>query len=132
AFSIPNDLRSQTMHTIVTKPVERFEVVLGRFLGYAGLATLVLLGLRAIAVILILASNVSDEAKRESFQARVPVFGELEYRKSTGSFEGESVGREWEYRKYVAGGPNSRQRAVFKFKEFPRHFAEETCMPVEF
>jgi hypothetical protein len=38
AFSIPTDLRTQTMHTIVTKPVERFEIVLGRFLGYVGLA----------------------------------------------------------------------------------------------
>ncbi len=32
AFSIPTDVRSQTIHTIVTKPVERYEIVLGRFL----------------------------------------------------------------------------------------------------
>ena len=30
AFSIPNDLRSQAMFTIVTKPVERMEIVLAR------------------------------------------------------------------------------------------------------
>jgi len=31
AFSIPTDLRNQTIHTVVTKPVQRFEIVLGRF-----------------------------------------------------------------------------------------------------
>src|SRR5262249_41098846 len=34
SFSIPADLRNQTIHTIVTKPVERFEIIIGRFLGY--------------------------------------------------------------------------------------------------
>src|SRR5438132_68677 len=50
AFSIPNDLRSQAMFTIVTKPVERMEIVIGRFLGYgllltAGMAVLSVLSL---------------------------------------------------------------------------------------
>ncbi len=132
AFSIPNDLRSQTMHTIVTKPVERFEIVLGRFFGYVGLATIVLFAMRAIAVLLIFASNVSDEAKFQSFQARIPVYGTLEFRKSSGAFEGESVGREWEYRKFIAGGPTTRHRAVFGFNDFPSQFASETAVPVEF
>ena len=39
AFSIPTDIKNLTIHTIVTKPVERFEIVLGRFLGYLGLMT---------------------------------------------------------------------------------------------
>src|SRR5262245_42284165 len=43
AFSIPTDIRNQTIHTILTKPVEPFEVVLGRFLGYSLLMTLILL-----------------------------------------------------------------------------------------
>ena len=30
AFSIPTDIKNLTIHTIVTKPVERFEIVLGR------------------------------------------------------------------------------------------------------
>ena len=42
AFSIPSDVRSQTIHTVVTKPVERFEIVLGRILGYTLLMTAVL------------------------------------------------------------------------------------------
>src|SRR5262249_29670480 len=35
SFNIPTDVKNQTIHTIVTKPVERYEIVLGRFLGYA-------------------------------------------------------------------------------------------------
>ena len=34
SFGIPNDIKNLTIHTVVTKPVERFEIVLGRFLGY--------------------------------------------------------------------------------------------------
>src|SRR5262249_26346727 len=45
AFSIPADIKNQNIFTVVTKPVERYEIVLGRFLGYALLllAELVLL-----------------------------------------------------------------------------------------
>ena len=39
AFGIPTDVKNQSIHTIVTKPVEKFEIVLGRFLGYAILIT---------------------------------------------------------------------------------------------
>ncbi|MFL5328934.1 MAG: hypothetical protein ACJ8C4_08450 [Gemmataceae bacterium] len=132
AFSIPNDLRLQTMHTIVTKPVERFEIVLGRFLGYAGLATIVLFGLRLIAVLLIVASHPSEEAQFESFQAREPVYGELEFFSKRGDFRGDDVGREWTYRKYIGGGPNSPQRANFKFNDIPAKFANDPFVPVEF
>src|SRR5207249_4778080 len=51
AFSIPTDIKNQTIHTIVTKPVERFEVVLGRFLGFLALMTLVLLALTSISLL---------------------------------------------------------------------------------
>jgi len=117
AFSIPTDLRNQTIHTIVTKPVERFEIVLGRFFGYVALATIVLFVLRGVSLGFIIFSRPSDEARAESFQARDPVYGELEFRNKQGKFEGESVGREWDYRKYVAG--NSSQRAVFVYRDLP-------------
>ena len=42
SLSIPTDIKQQTIHTILTKPVERFEIILGRFLGYTMLMTLVL------------------------------------------------------------------------------------------
>src|SRR5262249_12354035 len=48
AFSIPTDVKNQTIHTVVTKPVERYEIVLGRFLGYGLLLT------AALAVVTVL------------------------------------------------------------------------------
>jgi ABC-type transport system involved in multi-copper enzyme maturation permease subunit len=113
AFSIPNDIRSQTIHTIVTKPVEKFEIVLGRSLGYILLATLVLAVLSGASLLLVWASNPTPEAREESFKARVPVYGDLRF---VGG-QGESVGREWEYRRYIAGGPRSTQRAAWVYPD---------------
>ena len=35
-FSLPADLKSRTLHTVVTKPVRASEIVLGRMLGFHG------------------------------------------------------------------------------------------------
>jgi hypothetical protein len=120
AFAIPTDMKNQTIHTVVTKPVERFEIVLGRTLGYVGLASVILLGLSLISVVLLWASDPSEEARTESYKARVPVYANMDFYKvyPQGGHEvttGESVGREWEYRRYIAGGPRSPFRAVWKF-----------------
>lgn len=132
AFGIPTDLKNQTIHTVVTKPVQRFEIVMGRFLGCVGLATIVLIVLRALSLLLIQASNVSPEARFESFQARDPIYGELEFRNRRGVFEGDYIGREWLYRKYIAGGQGSSHRAVFMFRDLPASLAEAEHVPVEF
>ena len=42
AFSIPAEIKSRTMYTIVTKPVRPTEIVLGRMLGFIGVGTLIL------------------------------------------------------------------------------------------
>ena len=52
----------QTIHTVVTKPVEKFEIVLGRTFGYVGLATVILLGLSAVSLLLLWASDPSEQA----------------------------------------------------------------------
>ena len=44
-FSLPNDLKSRTVHTVVTKPVRSSEIVLGRMLGFTLLGTLLLGGM---------------------------------------------------------------------------------------
>src|SRR5262249_9029947 len=96
SFSIPTDVRNQTIHTIVTKPVERYEIVVGRFLGYALLLLLevaVLAGLSLFYAV----RGLDREAVEESFRARVPLLAKhLDFYNT----RGESVGREWAYRKY--------------------------------
>jgi hypothetical protein len=118
AFAIPTDMKNQTIHTVVTKPVERFEIVLGRALGYISLATVILGVLSVVSLLLLWASDPSEEAKYESYKARVPVYGKLEFKNArtpTAEFKGESVGREWEYRSYIAGA--SPHRAVWVFSD---------------
>ena len=119
AFSIPRDIRDQNIYTIVTKPVERFEIVLGRFLGYAGLLTVVLLLMTAVGWLYILTTGVSKEAEAETYKARVPVRGKLTFASRKAEFQGTNVGREFDYRKYIAGDPTSPQRAIWSYDRVP-------------
>lgn len=134
SFSIPTDIKNQTIHTVVTKPVERFEVVLGRFLGYVGMLTLALAGMTVVSLLLIGTAVIDPKAKDESAKARVPVRGKLEFKSRRADFEGTNVGREFEYRKYIAGDPDSPQRAIWEFPTVPAgmtHPADD-WVPVEF
>ncbi|MDY3555425.1 ABC transporter permease [Gemmata sp. JC717] len=126
ALGIPDDIKSLNIFTIVSKPVERFEIVLGRFIGYVSLMTLVLLGLTGISVALIANTSVSPQARAETYKARVPHRGKLEFksmlaqdRQEKKDFEGTNVGREFDYRRYIAGHPDSPQRGIWKFATVP-------------
>jgi hypothetical protein len=131
AFSIPTDIKNLTIHTIVTKPVERFEIVLGRFLGYLGLITAALVVMTTFGLILINAGNVSEEAAAESMRSRVARYGDLRFRSAKeADFRGMDVGREDSYRRYIAGG--SSQRAAWTFSSFPQRFADGREVPLEF
>lgn len=41
-WGLPEDIKQRTVHTVVTKPVRRSEIILGRMLGYSCIGTLVL------------------------------------------------------------------------------------------
>ncbi|MCA9184169.1 MAG: hypothetical protein KDA99_01070 [Planctomycetales bacterium] len=41
-FSLPADIKSRTIYTIVTKPVRSWEIVLGRIVGFSAIGTLML------------------------------------------------------------------------------------------
>ena len=41
-FSLPNDVKTKTIYTVVTKPVRPWEIILGRILGFVGIGTLLL------------------------------------------------------------------------------------------
>lgn len=134
AFSIPNDIRNQNIYTIVTKPVERFEILLGRFVGYVGMMTLALAIMVAASWVLIRSAGVDERAKDETFKARVPLRGKLAFQSRRVDFVGTNVGREFDYRKYIAGDPASPQRALWSFAELPRGLAgaDREYVPCEF
>lgn len=120
SLSIPADLRRQTIHTIITKPVERFEIVLGRFIGYSALMGAVLAVMTFFSLIYVW-RGVDPDAKRESLRARVPVFGQLHV------VGDRSVGREWGYRKYIGMLPQLKgdAKAVWDFYNVPASLANQ-------
>ncbi|MBY0458729.1 MAG: ABC transporter permease, partial [Gemmataceae bacterium] len=141
AFGIPDDIKSLNIFTVVSKPVERFEIVLGRFVGYVALMTLVLFGLTGVSAVLISNKPLTEKAREETYKARVPVRGKLEFRSLRAEdrsdkqeFAGTNVGREFDYRRYIAGHPDSPQRAIWKFAELPAEMqrTEGDRIPIEF
>lgn len=101
SFSIPADIKQQTIHTVVTKPVERFEIVLGRFLGYLALMSLVLVVMTAVSLLYVL-RGIHPEAAAESLKAREPLYGELKFEGTGDEKKAINVGREWDYRSYIS------------------------------
>jgi hypothetical protein len=132
SFSIPADIRNQTIHTILTKPVERFEVVIGRFLGFAVLMTVVLVVLSSLSL-LYLVRGVDPEAADESLKAREPMNGELSFLNTASEKRGDSVGREWDYRSYITIGPPGREpAAVWSFEAPPARVTRRDYVRCEF
>ncbi len=54
SLSLPADMKSRTLHTVVTKPVRASEVVLGRILGFVAVGTVLLMVMGAISYVFVL------------------------------------------------------------------------------
>jgi len=52
-LSLPTDIRSRTLHTVVTKPVRKSEIVLGRVLGFTIVGTVLLCLMGAISYVFV-------------------------------------------------------------------------------
>ena len=141
-ISLPNDIRFQTIYTVVTKPVSRLEVVWGRMLGFMGVVTVLLLALGGMSLIyfdrnvwgrvddleaeLAEARDADQESKadlidaqlqqlRTRLSARLPVEGSLTFLDSLGEprIKGIDVGQELEIRSFVEGGTQARAAWLF-------------------
>lgn len=141
SFGIPNDIKNWNIFTVVSKPVERFEIVAGRFVGYLALMTLVTLALTGVSLVFVSNNSLSDRARAETYTARVPHRGKLDFKSIVGTqrqekkeFEGTNVGREFDYRKYIAGAGVSPQRAIWHFATLPGSMVRAVGdrVPVEF
>lgn len=132
AFSIATDIQNQTIHTILTKPVERFEIVLGRFLGLVLLLSGVL-GVLALLGLGYVWREIDPEAAFATLRARVPRYGELHFQQvGPGQVTRGVLRREWRYRTFLTGGRDSPHRAVWSFRELPADFAGRAVVPCEF
>ncbi|WP_437192426.1 ABC transporter permease [Planctomicrobium sp. SH527] len=113
-WGIPADIKARSLHTVVTKPVRRSEIVLGRMLGYASVLTLILAVTATFGYFWIW-QKVPAEAQNQLI-ARVPHYAtSLEFLDRTGvSGKGLNVGDIWDYRSFIEGGTNAR--AIWTFE----------------
>jgi hypothetical protein len=118
-WGLPEEIRVRSLHTVVTKPVRRVEVVMGRILGFSTLATAILLLMGVVGYIWIQrqVSPSSDPNAPSQLTCRVPAYGNLFFldRNSLPKNAGINVGDPWLYRSFVEG--NTRSRAVWIFHD---------------
>lgn len=112
-FGIPEDIRLRSLHTVVTKPARRLEIVIGRVLGYSLIGTVVLLLMSVVGWIWII-RQIPASAK-DVLICRSPVFGDLTFidRDGNPSTKGINVGDLWEFRSFIEGA--TKARAIWKF-----------------
>lgn len=115
-WALPEDIRIRSLHTVVTKPARRLEIVLGRMTGLGIVAIMMLLVMGVVGLGWLYRAIPSTS--RSALECRVPLFGELFFLTADGqpAEKGLNVGDVWMYRSHIAG--NSRARAVWVFPGF--------------
>ncbi|QDU64156.1 ABC-2 family transporter protein [Planctomycetes bacterium Pan216] len=143
SMSLPTDIQQHTIYTVVTKPVRRLEILVGRILGFMGIFTLVLLIMGGVGLIYL--RGQSDATVRQSqWTARVPIYAtapedvttanELKlplmfYKKGQLQAQGTNVGKEWAYRSHIEGATSDSAHWFFQFD--PSQFQNREEVPVE-
>jgi hypothetical protein len=145
-FSLPTDIRNQTIHTVVTKPVQKFEIIFGRIVGITVLMTLILIVVSHVSLLYVF-RGIDKEFRDDVMRARVRYTSRGDVNRGEDikglrfeelNLNGDwvrrvqrfSVGREWEYRQYIRGGAKSE--AVWTFLDPPRSLVGREQVPVEF
>jgi hypothetical protein len=129
-WGLPADIKDRSLHTVVTKPTRRSEIVLGRIVGYSSVMLLMLAAMSVLGYVWILRS-VPDRAHQQLL-ARVPVYGTLLFKDRTGVEvdSGVNVGDIWEFRSFIEGQTNARAIYDFDFDVTP--LAEQDSLRVEY
>lgn len=112
-WGLPEDIRVRSLHTVVTKPVRRHEIVLGRILGFSGIGALVLVVMSVVGYIWI--NRQLPESMKSQLTARVPIYGTISFIDNEGNDkkEGINVGDENMFRSFIEG--NTKSRAIWDF-----------------
>ncbi len=118
-WGLPADIKDRSLHTVVTKPVRRSEIVLGRMIGYGLVTTLVVAVMSVIGYVWIV-RQVPSRA-REQLISRVPIYSTEKVRfidrAGTESDAGKNVGDIWTFRSFIEGQTN--ERAIWTFTGLP-------------
>jgi hypothetical protein len=120
-WGLPADIKDRSIHTVVTKPVKRSEVVLGRIFGYAFLVTVIVAVVALIGYVWLL--REVPAASKDQLIARVPVFGTASYldRQGQPARSGVNVGDIWAYRSFIEGATKARALWQFPVSEKSLH-----------
>ena len=118
-WGLPADIKDRSLHTVVTKPVRRSEVVLGRIAGYVFVVTTLLLVVGFVGYLWVL--RVVPERSQRQLISRVPKYGEMVVYNVEGQtvganglpYRGVNVGDLLEMRGFIQGG--TKERAAWKF-----------------
>ena len=140
-WGIPEDIRVRSLHTVVTKPVRRNEIVMGRILGFSTVSAMIVAIMGVVGYVWVLRQVPEDDhpelslGKRLSLAVgllpdlpqdvtpkkfcRMPVYGTLEFVDREGSIsnKGLNTGDIWEFRSYIEGGTKSAARYKFAVDE---------------
>ncbi|MFO1008369.1 MAG: hypothetical protein U0929_20585 [Planctomycetaceae bacterium] len=112
-WGLPADIKDRSLHTVVTKPVRRSEVVLGRIAGYTFVITAILLAVSVVGYAWIL--RVVPARSQRQLIARVPKFGGMRLLDQNGDlFTGVNVGDLLDLRRFIAGG--TKEVAIWQFQ----------------
>ena len=111
-WGLPQDIKQRSLHTVVTKPARRSEVVMGRILGFSAIGTFILVVMAGAGYSWI-KRQVPPEAQSQ-LVSRVPIYGSLEFTDMEGNpGSGVNTGDIWEFRSYIEG--SSKASAIWTF-----------------
>lgn len=112
-WGLPADIKDRSLHTVVTKPVRRSEIVLGRIAGYTFVITAILLVVSTVGYAWVL--RVVPARSQRQLISRVPKFGAMRLLDQNGDlFTGVNVGDMLDFRRFIAGG--TKELATWQFQ----------------
>jgi hypothetical protein len=123
-WGIPEDIKARSMHTVVTKPVRRVEIVLGRMLGFSLIATLVV-AVMSIAGYIWIDRQIPQNIHGQ-LVCKVPIYGKLSFldRQGQPAAAGINVGDVWTFRSYIEG--STKATAIWDFERL----SDASLMPI--
>jgi predicted small lipoprotein YifL len=129
-WGLPEDIRLRSLHTVVTKPVRRHEVVLGRIIGFVLIGAFVLVVMGTVGYVWVV--RQLPPSMQSQLTARVPIYGNISFltREGRDATAGINVGDESMFRSFVEG--NSKARAIWDFTGiYPERLAKPGNLVLE-
>lgn len=136
-WGLPADIKDRSLHTVVTKPVRRSEIVIGRMLGYGVMTTFVLVVVSIFGFVWI--KRVVPTRSQAQLVSRVPIFSSAEDpddafyfvdRAGNRQKRGINTGDVWDFRSFIEGQTSSH--VVWNFQDVSESIAKDDHLRLEY